>query len=584
MTDNTFIKTLKIINVNNWKLLLIVIAFVAVSIIDVIGIALVGPYIALISNSAFLENELIQKFTLIFNIPLNFQILFIVISISLLLVFLLKFFASIYIQWSISKFSYTQLKSLRVNLMKSYQSSDYDKYLDVDSSTYVYTVDQITSLFIGYLIACMKLLSDLVISLAIIFLLAWVDIYLLISLVLMMSVALFIYDRLIKIRITNYGKECNSASITMMRGVKEGLDGLKEIRILGKENYFFNLVKDNAKAYSSNQTKLSVLKVIPRYFIEFLMVFFIIFTSMVYVYIGQDLNTIFPTLGVFGVSAIRLVPAFNSLSNGMVVIRSTKDTISRLYDELIRFQNSNTEVIPISQEKMSSFSEITIKNVHYHYPSTPNIPILNGVDLNIKQGECIGITGTSGSGKTTLIDLLLGLLRPSNGSILYNDIPLEKLMKGWRSKVSYLPQKAFLIDGSIKENIALGEINQSIDNEKLSRSLKFAQLSQLIKELPSGIDTLIGEGGVKISGGQRQRVALARAFYHDREVLVMDETTSALDESTQKEIMREIERLSGNITIIIITHSKALLSLCNSVYNLDKGRIIEITSNSKKVS
>ena len=584
MKINTFLKTLKIINVDNWKLLLIVFAFVSVSIIDVAGIGMIGPYISLISDNKFLENELVQKYALMFNIPLDFYILFLVISIGLVLIFAMKLIASVSIQSMILKFGYGQLTTLRVKLMASYQLSEYEQYLDQNSSKYIYTIGEITSLYVGYLITSMKALSDLIVSLAILILLAWVDINLLISLILLMTCALYIYDRLIKKKITFYGQQCNASSINMMQGVKEGLEGFKEIRILGKESYFFNLVKSNAEIYSSNQTKLGVFKAVPRYFIEFLMVGFIIVTSVIYIYIGKDLSVILPTLAIFGISAIRLVPAFNSISNAMLQISATEDSISRLYNEIIISNNIKVKNLQPNQKSQKDFREIAIKNLHYNYPGISDVAVLNGIDLNIKQGEFIGITGPSGSGKTTLIDLLLGLLKPVDGGIFFNGIPLEESIESWRSKVSYLPQRAFLIDGSIKDNIALGEINQSIDNNKLNLSLKFSQLSKLIKKLPSGVDTLIGEGGVKISGGQRQRIALARAFYHDKEVLVMDETTSALDDITEREVVKEMKSLSGKATIIIISHSKSLLELCDYVYHLDKGLIVKTSSNIKKVS
>ena len=200
---------------------------------------------------------------------------------------------------------------------------------------------------------------------------------------------------------------------------------------------------------------------------------------MIYIYIGKDLSVILPTLAIFGISAIRLVPAFNSISNAMLQISATEDSISRLYNEIIISNNIKVKNLQPNQKSQKDFREIAIKNLHYNYPGISDVAVLNGIDLNIKQGEFIGITGPSGSGKTTLIDLLLGLLKPVDGGIFFNGIPLEESIESWRSKVSYLPQRAFLIDGSIKDNIALGEINQSIDNNKLNLSLKFSQLSNI---------------------------------------------------------------------------------------------------------
>lgn len=576
MFNNIFVKILKIIEIDKWKLAIIVLFFVVASIVDVVGIGLMGPYISLISDNLILENEWVIKFSVLFNIPLKFSSLFFIISIGLLVVFLLKFFLAIAIQWIIYRFGYKQLLSLRVRLMKSYQLVDYLTYLDKNSSDYIYTVEQLSSLFVGkVLVTGLKLLSDLIISIAIVILLAWVNIYLLISLVLVMIVAIALYDKMINKKMKRYGQQVNASSIDMMRGVKEGLEGFKEVRVLSKESYFFDIVRESAHVISKNLTYLGVLGTIPRFFIEFLMVAFIVSTAMVYAYTSEDITTILPTLAIFGISAIRLIPAFNSLTSGLVQIRFNEDTINRLYEELTRIKPYSSIVSHLeSNRSPKEFDNITITDLYFHYPNLENISVLNGVNMSIKRGEFIGITGTSGSGKSTLIDILLGFLAPGSGEVIYNNHPLETVVEEWRSKVSYLPQKVLLIDGSVKDNIALGIGNEYINEEKIKLSLEFAQLDKLVTQMPKGINTLLGEDGSKISGGQRQRIALARAFYHDREVLIMDETTSALDKSTERDLVASIRLMKGAVTIIIVSHSEHLLNICDHVYHLDQGKVL----------
>ena len=219
-------------------------------------------------------------------------------------------------------------------------------------------------------------------------------------------------------------------------------------------------------------------------------------------------------------------------------------------------------------------AEAAKKGVGYRYPNTRQ-EALRDLDLVIRAGESIGLIGPSGSGKTTLVDVLLGLLEPQTGVLEYNGHPLQKTLSEWRRQVAYLPQQVFLIDNSLRCNVALGETASEIEESRLQEALRQARLSELVEQLPQGVNTILGERGVRLSGGQRQRVALARAFYHGRSVLVMDEATSALDNETEKEIVAEIQRLKGQKTMIVIAHRLTTVQHCDRIYRLDKGRIVE---------
>ena len=216
---------------------------------------------------------------------------------------------------------------------------------------------------------------------------------------------------------------------------------------------------------------------------------------------------------------------------------------------------------------------MTLKDVCFSYPKTKQ-HALNGISLDIHANDSIGLIGSSGSGKTTLVDMLLGLLEPKSGEILFNGRPLNSCLDNLRSQVAYLPQEVFLIDDTLRKNVALGIEDSEIDNKKINRALKQARLSELVNIMPQGVDTMLGERGARLSGGQRQRIALARAFYHGRSILVMDESTSALDSETESEIIKEIKQLKGHITIIVIAHRLATVEHCDRIYRLEMGEIV----------
>jgi ATP-binding cassette, subfamily B, bacterial PglK len=228
-----------------------------------------------------------------------------------------------------------------------------------------------------------------------------------------------------------------------------------------------------------------------------------------------------------------------------------------------------------SEKTIAPFKELTINQASFSHDGMKH-PALQNISLKIVAGETIGLIGPSGSGKTTLVDLSLGLLEAQSGSLELNGITLKKSLHEWRSQVAYIPQQVFLIDNSLRCNVALGEEDAEIDELKLHKALEQAHLSELVKQLPHGLQTIVGERGVRLSGGQRQRVALARAFYHGRSVLVMDEATSALDEDTETVIINEIQRLKGQKTMIVIAHRLSTVQNCDRIYRLEHGRIVEV--------
>jgi len=235
---------------------------------------------------------------------------------------------------------------------------------------------------------------------------------------------------------------------------------------------------------------------------------------------------------------------------------------------------STKETVKSRENSAAPFVALGLRQIYYRYPNTKQSALQN-LSLEIKAGESIGLVGPSGSGKTTLVDVLLGLLEPQSGTMEFNGRSLLENLEEWRSQVAYLPQQVFLIDNSLRCNVALGEEESEIDETRLREALRQARLTELVEQLPQGVNTILGERGVRLSGGQRQRVALARAFYHGRSVLVMDEATSALDNETEKEIVAEIQRLKGQKTMIVIAHRLTTVQHCDRIYRLEQGKIVE---------
>jgi ABC-type multidrug transport system fused ATPase/permease subunit len=281
---------------------------------------------------------------------------------------------------------------------------------------------------------------------------------------------------------------------------------------------------------------------------------------------------------VFGVASLRLFPAANTLIQSLMQIRYSRDSVLRLYNDHYKLkQLTGIEDHLVSAKIPKQLQVLKLDRVSFTYPHS-KFKALNEISLEIKVGESIGLIGPSGSGKTTLVDMLLGLLEPQQGSIQFNGEEVKNVLQQWRSQAAYIPQQVFLIDDTLRHNIAFGIANDEIDNNRLQESLRQSKLLEVVNQLPQGIETVLGERGVRLSGGQRQRVALARAFYHGRNVLVMDEATSALDDQTEQEIVKEINQFKGNKTMIVIAHRLTTLKHCDRIYKLESGRVKAVGS------
>jgi len=573
---NYFKKILYLIGEKREKLPKLILMFLGISLLDVIGISLIGPYIALIIDANALDGPF-GKFINLLELPnQNRRELLIYISVALVVIFMLKTLSAIWIHREIILFGQNQRVRLRSFLMQAYQSLPYSEYLRRNSAEYIYSIQELTSQFqFNAVVPLFRILVDGFVGLSILILLAWQDLPALILLVTLLGTTIISYNLLFRHKISMYGEKANIASTTMLQGINEGIGGLKEIRILGKEKYFLNMVRSGAEGNAFYSAKAEVLSSTPRFILELVLISFIVLLVVFTILLGDDLKVLASTLGMFGVASIKLLPSANTISTGLVNLRFGRDGVNRLYKEVMSFEQINIrEKGEQFDTNDSVFSSLAFKNVSFRYSKSKQ-NALNQISLEINAGEAIGLIGASGSGKTTLLDVLLGLLERHEGEISFNKKPIESSLAEWRSQVAYLPQDIFIIDNTLKHNVALGLKTEEIDESKIRASLKQARLTELVEQLPLGLDTVLGEHGVRLSGGQRQRVALARAFYYNRSVLVMDEATSALDNETEQEIVNEIQQLKGKKTLIVIAHRLSTLRHCDRIYRLSDGKIVE---------
>ena len=575
------IEILYLVGESRSKLPALILLFLFSSILDLLGLGLIAPYVSLIMNFESQNSDWIGNKIIALGLPMEQEFILIWMGVVLITVFLFKALTALYINHTIIVFSNMQEVRLKSYLMQTYQQLPYTEYIKRNSAEYVNAIIGHTISFRGALEMGLKTLSDGIIAIAIFSLLALTNGIALSLLVIILGVLVFGYDRVFRSRIKEYGRQSHHYATRLVQGVNEGIEGFKEIRILGREKYFYDLIKHNAERWTQNQGKTNIISSSPRYFLEFVLITFIVMLVITAYLFGNNLKALVPTIGFIGMAALRLLPVIHGLSNSLVHLRHNRFAVGWLYTDLIKLKESPKSVLKSSTKSTNGeFHELVLDGIQYFYPES-KMPALDQISLRIQEGETVGFIGPSGAGKTTLVDLILGLLKPSKGSLLYNGEELKGSLSRWQSQIAYLPQQVFLIDNTLRNNVALGINDNEIDDQLVHESLNNASLQEFVDTLPQGIETKLGERGVRLSGGQRQRVAIARAFYHGRNVLVMDEATSALDHETESEIVEEIKRLKGKKTIIVIAHRLTTVEHCDRIYCLEKGKIVNSGPPSK---
>lgn len=543
------------------------------TVLEMLGIGIIVPVLAFLLGSDIRAEypELIPLLDLMGN-PGQKKLIFIGIS-SMIVVYLMKFLYLIFLAYKQASFIYGVQVDLSRTLLKSYLFKPYIFHLQRNSAQLIRNTTSEVAKYSGSVSAVLNFITEFLLLISVTILLMLIEPLPLIILATFMGVFSFLFYYLTKNRILQWGKDHQYLDGKIIQYLQQGLGGIKDAKVLGREHYFLNQY-DNAnqkRAYISR--KQYVLDKLPRLWLEILIVIGMGFLVFILLLQGQPVKNIIPTLGLFGVASFKLMPAANKLLSNIQRIRSKIPTITTLYEESDDLSANNN----ISNTHVRTFdlkNSIEVKRVEFSYPGS-EIYALRDVSLSIPKGSAVGIIGISGAGKSTLIDVILGLLPLSVGSVEVDGVNIDLNIRAWQDKIGYVSQSIFLTDDSLRNNIALGLVDSEIDEKKLSKAINDSQLNDYIDQLPIGLDTIVGERGVRMSGGQRQRIGIARALYHNPEVLILDEATSSLDIETEKKVIDVIKSLIGEKTLVIISHRLSAIKDCKNIYRFDSGQIIQ---------
>jgi len=539
--------------------LLILIAMV----FETMGIALIVPFLSLIMTPDGLSKyPAVKDFIFSFGNFSHPQIV-VIAAIFMSTIFAFKSLYLTFKNWMQYRFVFALWSNLSERLFSDYLHRPYLFHLQVNSAKLMQNIEKEVHGVTIFLVNALVLITELLVIFGLAFLMFYVNTQAALIIIVLFSIYggfMFFYYRN---RLLKLGFQRQNFEGEARKNAQEGFGGIKEIKLFGVENYFINQYKKPIQELISVNTKHQLSLEIPKIWIEFFVIS--VFSVLMVLMIYQNLNVVglIPTLGMFAAIAFRIMPSVSRTLYSIQEVKFYNPSFKILNDEFSLFNDSN---ITSSDVNLFSFDkEISVQDVSYTYEGSDK-KILNNVNAIIPKGSLVGFVGSSGAGKSTLLDVLLGLISPDTGSIKIDGIDINDNIYGWQKSIGYVSQTVYLTDSTIKSNIAFGLDESSIDNNLLKNAIESAQLQDFIDGLPNGIETFVGERGVKLSGGQRQRIGIARALYNNPEVLVLDEASSALDINTETRFLKTIKSLSGYKTIIFVTHRESVMNFCDQVY------------------
>ena len=465
-------------------------------------------------------------------------------------------------------------------VLREFLNRPYEFYLDADIPTVFRLTDSDIPNVFNILMALISMASETVVFILICIALIVIDWKLVVFLVAVFGIITLIMFKVLKPMLSSLGSSNLAVQSRIAKWRIQAIYGIKDVKVLHREAFFADNYESNGKTGAKLSRKYAVINAMPRMLIESLFMVAILGYLVVCILAGDDVTQMIPMLSAFGVAAVRLMPCVNRVNTYMTDISYFKPCLDYVYENMNINEISkktNQTLLPVDETKtMQLHDKIELHDIVYAYPNTENL-IFDHADMEIPCGKSVGIMGPSGAGKSTIVDILLGLLKVREGKILCDKDNIFDNYPAWLAQIGYIPQSIYLVDEPIRNNIAFGIADDEIDDNRIWQVLEEAQLKEFIQTLPEGLDTTIGDRGVRLSGGQRQRLGIARALYHNPEILVFDEATSALDNETEAAVMEAINSFHGKKTMIIIAHRLNTIEKCDLIYKVEGGKITPTT-------
>lgn len=545
---------------------------------ELLGVSLIMPLIQVISTPDMIEeNRYLNMVYRAFGMK-DTGSFFVFLASVIIGVYIFKNAYLIVMYHFQYSFIYKNQLKVAGRLVDCYLKKPYTYHLNNNTSNMIRNIMLDTERLFQLILSVLNCLSEALLCILLGLFMVINDPFMTITLASLLLLCMGGYRAFTKKRVNEYGRINQVYDGRMHQSINQALGAVKDIKILHREKYFVDRFVESGEKKMDALINTNFFGTVPRYLIETVCVGGIITVLIIKLETGTDLARILPMLGSFAVAAFKLMPSAGKISNYANLISFLTPSIDLIYKDIKETEDMVEKEVKdrgeLSDDDIDA-SSIRIENIEYSYPGFDE-RVLEGADFEIPLGASVGLIGQSGAGKSTLADVILGILFPVKGRVMYGRMNVHDYPLKWSEKLAYIPQAIFLADESIRDNVAFGIREEEIDDNKVWAALDEAQLSDFVRDLPEGLDTLVGERGVRLSGGQRQRIGIARALYDDPEILVLDEATSALDSETEGAVMEAIDSLMGRKTLIIIAHRLTTIRNCQMIFRVENGRVIKV--------
>lgn len=558
------------------KIVLLTIIILIGSMLELLAISLFSPFIdGIVDQNTMMESTIMVYIYHFFSFK-KYEYFLALLAVSIIAVYIIKNVYIIIEKNTIYKFAYRIQRTISTKLLKSYMEEPYTFHLNKNIAVLQRSMQEDTDQFAKAILHFMEMAAEACVCIVLGVYLFIVSKSITVVIVGLLLVCLGIFSYINKKYSRKWGEQGQEYKAKIYQWMNQSLSGIKDIKILDRSETFIKNYDNYMKKYVRVLRLNRLIGIMPKYIIEMVCMTGLLSAVLVKMFFGQkELSEFVPQLAIFAVAAFRLLPSVGRINEHLSAVIFATPSIDLIYHDLKEIEDLHVEEI-VKDEDWHFKKEIEVKRVTYAYPEGEGNVIENAC-FHIRKGETVAFVGSSGAGKSTIVDILLGLLPPQQGKILVDGMDVYKNLRTWQKEIGYIPQTIYLSDDSIRNNVAFGIEEENIDEQAVIVALKQAQLYDFVDTLPEGLDTCVGDRGIRLSGGQRQRIGIARALYHKPEILVLDEATSALDNDTEAAVMEAIDSLKGQKTIIIIAHRLTTIKNADTVYEVKDGKVEQTT-------
>ncbi len=572
------------------QLVLLAVLILIGGVVETLGVSMMIPVISVILKPESLHRQ-IDKYPVLKSVIEGMGLdsdlkLASALLIILIILFIFKNLYLLFLVYKQNTFISHARNDMISRVMREFLNRPYEDYLGADIPTVFRITDSDIPKTFTLMLSILSLTTEMVVSICLGIVLLFVNWQMTALILVVLAVLTLIITKILKPRLNVIGRRNQETQSRIAKWRLQAIYGLKDVKVLNRQDFFIRNYYEQGKIGADIDRNYVVMNNIPRLLIETVFIAVVLLYVLFYLLSGGDATSLLPQITAFGMAAIRIMPSANRINTYLTQIAYNQYSLDFVYNNLTESMKTDkamrAERAAIAGPALHLEKEIQMKDIVFAYPDS-EVNIFSGANMTIKKGQSVGLMGPSGAGKSTIVDILLGLLHVKSGDILCDGSNIFSNYESWLAQIGYIPQSIYLVDESIRENIAFGIDAEEIDDDRIWEVMEEAQLSDFVKSLPEGLDTKIGDRGVRLSGGQRQRIGIARALYHNPEILVFDEATSALDNETEAAVMEAINSFHGRKTMIIIAHRLNTIENCDVIYEVKDEKITPTSLEGRSV-